>query len=84
MRTNLVIKNVINKKMAEKVTGLELQCYYREKLSKKEKSALLSYLMTQFGYKYCTIRNKFAGLSEFNMRDLALITPVYRNESWRA
>ncbi len=81
--TKLVIKNERNKKMGEKVTGLELQCYYKQ-LRKKEKSMLLKHLMVELGYSFSGIRNKFTGKSEFNMRDLALITPIYKSESWRA
>ena len=78
-----MIKNERNKKMGEKVTGLELQCYYKQ-LRRKEKSKLLKFLMAELDYSYPGLRNKFTGRSEFNVRDLALITPIYKSESWRA
>ena len=82
--TKLIIKNKINKKMDEKVAVLELQCYYKEQLTKKEKSEFLRYLMNQFGYSYCSIQNKMTGLASFNKRDLILIGQVVKDESWRA
>ena len=70
--------------MCKNLTSVELQCYYREKLSKPEKSQLLKYLMVQFDYSYASIQSKLTGKAEMNKRDIILIGDTIENESWKA
>lgn len=72
----------MNKKTEEKNEKMALQGYY-EKLTKKEKSDFLRYLMITFEYKYASIQSKMTGRAELNMRDLILIREVVNSESWR-
>jgi len=81
--TNLVIKFKINKKMSENLTSVQLQSYYKEKLSKKEKTEFLKYLMVTFDYSYNSIQQKMSGSADLNKRDIILIGEVVKNESWR-
>lgn len=69
--------------MSENMTGLELQLYYKEQLTKKEKSDFLKYLMITFDYSYASIQAKMSGNAELNKRDLILISDVVKEESWR-
>lgn len=69
--------------MSKNFTPMELQCYYRETLSKKEKSQFMKYLMIEFGYSYSSIQQKLTGICDMNKRDLILIGNVVENESWK-
>lgn len=69
--------------MSQNLTSLQLQLYYKEKLSRKEKSEFLKYLMIEFDYSYASIQQKMTGCAEFNKRDLILIGNVVEEESWR-
>ena len=69
--------------MSENLTGVQLQSYYKEKLSKKEKSEFLKYLIVQFDYSYASIQQKMTGAAELNKRDIILIGDVVEKESWR-
>lgn len=69
--------------MSGNLTGVQLQSYYKEKLSKKEKSRFLKYLIAEFDYSYQTIQQKMTGGAEMNKRDLILIGDVVEKESWK-
>ena len=78
-----MIKIVIYKKMSKNFSPLELKCYYRETLTKKEKSEFLKYLVKEFDYSQSSIQQKMTGQCEMNKRDVILIGNVVENESWK-
>jgi hypothetical protein len=78
-----VIKLEINKKMSKNFTDVQLRVYYKENLSKKEKSEFLRYLMMEFDYSYSSLQQKLSGGADLNKRDLILIGSVIEDERWR-
>lgn len=80
--TNLVMKFETNKKMSENFEALQLREYY-EKLTKKEKSDFLKYLLVEFDYSYNSIQQKMTGKADMNKRDCILIGSVVEDEKWR-
>jgi len=73
----------MDKKIIENLSDVQLQLYYKEQLSRTEKSQLLKYLMVQFDYSYASIQSKLTGKAEMNKRDLILIGETINSESWR-
>ena len=73
----------MNKEMDKKMTSEQLQLYYREQLSKKEKSKFLTYLISRFEYSYTSIQAKMTGLVDMNARDVFVISSVINDESWK-
>lgn len=57
---------------------------YYAKLSKNEKSQILTYLITHYGFRYNTIQQKLTGKSEFNPRDLLVVKTVIKEDLWRS
>ncbi len=70
--------------MSNFLTDVELQAYYKDKLDKKEKGALLRYLMVQFDYSYNSVQGKLTGKDKMNKRDIILIGETIRSEAWKA
>lgn len=66
-----------------KKSAITINDYYA-KLSKKEKSQILGYLITHYGFRYNTIQQKLTGKSEFNPRDLLAVKTVIKEELWRS
>lgn len=73
----------MGKKIIENLTSEQLQLYYREQLSKKEKSKFLTYLISRFEYSYTSIQAKMTGLTDMNARDVFVISSVINDESWK-
>lgn len=57
---------------------------YYAKLSKKEKSQILGYLITHYGFRYNTIQQKLTGKSDFNPRDMLVVQTVINEDLWRS
>lgn len=66
-----------------KKSAITINDYYA-KLSKKEKSQILGYLITHYGFRYNTIQQKLTGKSDFNPRDMLVVQTVINEDSWRS
>lgn len=67
----------------QKNTAIVVQDYYAE-LSKKEKSQLMNYLIVHYAFGYNTIQQKLSGKSEFNPRDLLVVSTVIKENLWKS
>ncbi len=66
-----------------KKSAITINDYYA-KLSKKEKSQILGYLITHYGFRYNTIQQKLTGKSDFNPRDMLVVQTVINEDLWRS
>lgn len=66
-----------------KKSAITINDYYA-KLSKKEKSQILGYLITHYGFRYNTIQQKLTGKSDFNPRDMLVVQTVINADLWRS
>lgn len=66
-----------------KKSAITINDYYA-KLSKKEKSQILGYLITHYGFRYNTIQQKLTGKSDFNPRDMSVVQTVINEDLWRS
>lgn len=66
-----------------KKSAITINDYYA-KLTKTEKSQILTYLIAHYGFRYNTIQQKLTGKSEFNPRDLLVVKTVIKEELWRS
>ena len=66
-----------------KKSAITINDYYA-KLSKKEKSQILGYLITHYGFRYNTIQQKSTGKSDFNPRDMLVVQTVINEDLWRS
>lgn len=66
-----------------KKSAITINDYYA-KLSKKEKSQILGYLITHYGFRYNTIQQKLTGKSDFNPRDMLVVQTVINENLWRS
>lgn len=66
-----------------KKSAITINDYYA-KLSKKEKSQMLGYLITHYGFRYNTIQQKLTGKSDFNPRDMLVVQTVINEGLWRS
>jgi hypothetical protein len=66
-----------------KKNAITINDYYA-KLSKKEKSQILGYLITHYGFRYNTIQQKLTGKSDFNPRDMLVVQTVINEDLWRS
>ena len=53
-------------------------------ISKKEKSELMNYLIVHYDFRYNTIQQKLSGKSEFNPRDLLVVSTVIKEQLWKS
>ena len=60
--------------------ALTIEGYYAT-LSKKEKSQLIQFLMTKYGFCYNTVQQK---LTKFNPRDLLVVKTVIKESLWKS
>lgn len=67
----------------QKNTAIVVQDYYAD-LSKKEKSQLMNYLIVNYDFRYNTIQQKLSGKSEFNPRDLLVVSTVIKEKLWKS
>lgn len=67
----------------QKNTAIVVQDYYAN-LSKKEKSLLMNYLIVHYDFRYNTIQQKLSGKSEFNPRDLLVVSTVIKEQLWKS
>ena len=67
----------------QKNTAIVVQDHYAE-LSKKEKSQLMNYLIVHYDFRYNTIQQKLSGKSEFNPRDLLVVSTVIKEQLWKS
>lgn len=67
----------------QKNTAIVVQDYYAD-LSKKEKSKLMNYLIVHYDFRYNTIQQKLSGKSEFNPRDLLVVSTVIKEQLWKS
>lgn len=67
----------------QKNTAIVVQDYYAD-LSKKEKSQLMNYLIVNYDFRYNTIQQKLSGKSEFNPRDLLVVSTVIKEQLWKS
>lgn len=63
--------------------ALTIEGYYAT-LSKKEKSQLIQYLMTNYGFCYNTVQQKLTGRTKFNPRDLLVVQTVIKKSLWKS
>lgn len=63
--------------------ALTIEGYYAT-LSKKEKSQLILYLMTKYGFCYNTVQQKLTGRTKFNQRDLLVVQTVINESLWKS
>lgn len=66
-----------------KKSAITINDYYA-KLTKTEKSHILTYLIAHYGFRYNTIQQKLTGKSDFNPRDLLVVKTVINEELWRS
>lgn len=66
-----------------KKSAITINDYYA-KLSKNEKSQILTYLISHYGFRYNTIQQKLTGKSDFNPRDLLVVKTVIKEDLWRS
>lgn len=66
-----------------KKSAITINDYYA-KLTKTEKSQILTYLIAHYGFRYNTIQQKLTGKSDFNPRDLLVVKTVINEELWRS
>ena len=66
-----------------KKSAITISDYYA-KLSKKEKSQILGYLITHYGFRYNTIQQKLTGKSDFNPRDMLVVQTVINEGLWKS
>ena len=66
-----------------KNSAITIQDYYAN-LTKKEKTQILSYLITHYGFRYNSVKQKLTGKSDFNPRDLLVVKAVINEELWRS
>lgn len=63
--------------------ALTIEGYYAT-LSKKEKSQLIQFLMTKYGFCYNTVQQKLTGRTKFNPRDLLVVQTVVNQSLWKS
>ena len=63
--------------------ALTIEGYYAT-LSKKEKSLLIQYLMTNSRFCYNTLQQKLTGRTKFNPRDLLVVQTVIKESLWKS
>ena len=63
--------------------ALTIEFYYATK-TKKEKSQLIQYLMTNYGFCYNTVQQKLTGRTKFNPRDLLVVQTVIKESLWKS
>ena len=63
--------------------ALTIEGYYAT-LSKKEKSQLIQYLMTNYGFCYNTVQQKLTGRTKFNPRDFLVVQTVIKESLWKS
>ena len=66
----------------EEFTSLGLLSYY-EKLTRKEKVRLKSYVASKFDLSYYTVDAKFRGNTNFSAAELLALQPIIESETWR-
>lgn len=66
-----------------KKSAITINDYYA-KLTKTEKSQILTYLIAHYGFRYNTIQQKLTGKSDFNPRDMLVVKTVINEELWRS
>ncbi len=73
-------KILMNKEISPEMTAVDLRDYYHS-LRKKDKTTLLSYLCSNYGFRTSTLVNKFAARLPFSKADIALINIAIHNIS---
>lgn len=71
--------------MEHNFDSLNLEVYY-SKLSKKDKSKYLKYLMINYGLNYNTIRRKLSGAMGYNLNTLERLAckdAIEKEAEWR-
>ena len=63
--------------------ALTIEGYYAT-LSKKEKSQLIQYLMTNYGFCYNTVQQKLTGTTKFKTRNLLVEQTVIKESLWKS
>ena len=62
--------------------ALTIEGYYAS-LSKKEKSQLIQFLMTKYGFCYNTVQQKLSGRTKCKPSDLLVVQTVIKESLWK-